>query len=52
MRVPSAVMSAPVSPGLAAGIGVEHGAVEHDAALLGHGDHARFAFLQIGVVAK
>ena len=38
--------------GLAAGIGVEHRAVEHDAALLGDGDHARLALLQIGVVAE
>ena len=37
---------------LTAGIGVEHRAVEHNAALLGHRGHARLALLQIGVVAE
>ncbi len=37
---------------LAAGIGVEHRAVEHDAALLGDREHARLAFLQIAVIAE
>ena len=38
--------------GLAAGIGVEHGAVEHDAALLGDRGHARVALLAIALVAE
>ena len=46
------VVSVPRVAGLAAGGGVEHRAVEHDAALLGDGDDARVAVLQIGVVAE
>ena len=38
--------------GLAAGSGVEHGAVEHDATCLGLSEHEGITFFQIGVFAK
>ena len=38
--------------GLAARGGIEHRAVEHDSAGLGHADHGGTAILEVGILAK
>src|SRR4029450_10036739 len=38
--------------GLSAGGGIEHRAIEHDAASLGQADHGGAAVLEVGILAK